>query len=128
MATEVTETQEQSHTTDNAQSQTVGKEPASEGQGFVSRKSVIVIAIIVSAVSSITSVAAYDHFFAQKVVAVDIKTFLEEKKADYVAGRLDDAGLKREMDKLEVTVASIPKNKAVLMGDLVVKNVDIIKP
>lgn len=88
----------------------------------------LLMVLAVSLVTSAASVAAYDHFFAQKVVAVDIKSFIEEKKADYVAGRLDEAGIKREMDKLEATVAAIPKNKAVLMGDLVVKNVQIIKP
>ncbi len=88
----------------------------------------LLLVVAVSLLSSVVSVAAYDHFFAQKVVAVDIKSFIEERKAEYVAGRLDDAGIKREMDKLEATVAAIPKNKAVLMGDLVVKNVPVIKP
>lgn len=88
----------------------------------------LLLLLAVSLVTSAVSVAAYDHFFAQKVVAVDIKSFIEDKKADFVAGRLDEAGMKREMDKLEATVAAIPKNKAVLMGDLVVKNVQIIKP
>lgn len=88
----------------------------------------LLLVLAVSLVTSAVSVAAYDHFIAQKVVAVDIKSFIEDKKADFVAGRLDEAGMKREMDKLEATVAAIPKNKAVLMGDLVVKNVQIIKP
>lgn len=94
----------------------------------VTRTTAILLTIVVSAITSTASVVAYDHFYAQKVVAVDIRSFIEAKKADYVAGRLDDASLKVEMDKLEATVASIPKNKAVLMGDLVVKNVEIIKP
>lgn len=94
----------------------------------VSKSSAIFLAIVVSLITSTASVWAYDHYFAQKVVAVDIKTFIEEKKTDFIAGRLDEAGMKREMDKLEATVASIPKNKAVLLGDLVVKNVQIIKP
>ena len=91
-------------------------------------RSSLLLVLAVSLVTSAASVATYDHFFAQKVVAVDIKSFIEDKKADFVAGRLDEAGMKREMDKLEATVAAIPKNKAVLMGDLVVKNVQIIKP
>lgn len=94
----------------------------------VSKSSAIFLAIVVSLITSTASVWAYDHYFAQKVVAVDIKTFIEEKKTDFIAGRLDEAGMKREMDKLEATVAAIPKNKAVLLGDLVVKNVQIIKP
>lgn len=94
----------------------------------MSNRSSLLLVLAVSLVTSAASVAAYDHFFAQKVVAVDIKSFIEEKKADFVAGRLDEAGMKREMDKLEAMVAAIPKNKAVLMGDLVVKNVQIIKP
>ncbi|ANA41774.1 hypothetical protein A2G06_16675 (plasmid) [Geobacter anodireducens] len=94
----------------------------------VTKATAVFLAIVVSVATSTASVVAYDRYFAQKVVAVDIKSFIEEKKADYVAGRLDDAGMKREMDKLEAAVASIPKNRAVLMGDLVVKNVEIIKP
>ena len=94
----------------------------------ISKSTALTLAVVASLFTSILSIVTYDHYFAQKVVAVDIKSFIEDKKTDYIAGRLDDAGLKKEMDKLETTVASIPKNKAVLMGDLVVKNVEIIKP
>ncbi len=107
---------------------TVAPQPSTPSACGVTRTTAALLAIVVSAITSTASVVAYDHFYAQKVVAVDIRTFIEAKKADYLAGRLDDASLKVEMDKLEATVASIPKNKAVLMGDLVVKNVEIIKP
>lgn len=103
-------------------------QPSTPSACGVTRTTAILLAVVVSAITSTASVVAYDHFYAQKVVAVDIRSFIEAKKADYLAGRLDDASLKVEMDKLEATVASIPKNKAVLMGDLVVKNVEIIKP
>ncbi|ABL01359.1 hypothetical protein [Pelobacter propionicus] len=102
--------------------------PPSAPPSYVTKSGAIVLALVVSLVSSAASIWGYDHYLAQKVVAIDIKSFVEEKKADYIAGRLDDAGLKREMDKLELAVSSIPKNKVVLMGDLVVKNVPIIKP
>lgn len=90
--------------------------------------SVIKLCLMVSLMSSAASLALYDRYFAQKVVAVDIKTFLEDKKAEMIAGQLDAEGMKKELDKLEAVVAAIPKNKAVLMGDLVVKNVEVIKP
>lgn len=116
---------------DASEAQTAASAPTQPFKSFasgVTRTTAILLAVVVSAITSTASVVAYDHFYAQKVVAVDIRSFIEAKKADYVAGRLDDASLKVEMDKLEATVASIPKNKAVLMGDLVVKNVEIIRP
>ncbi|MRR07470.1 MAG: hypothetical protein EG828_11115 [Deltaproteobacteria bacterium] len=117
-----------SDVTDTQASATSPTQPSTPSASGVTRTTTILLAVVVSAITSTASVVAYDHFYAQKIVAVDIRSFIEAKKADYVAGRLDDASLKVEMDKLEATVASIPKNKAVLMGDLVVKNVEIIKP
>ena len=102
--------------------------PTPKGAPIMTTSSVIKLCLLVSLLSSAASLALYDRYFAQKVVAVDIKTFLEDKKAEMIAGQLDAEGMKKELDKLEAVVAAIPKNKAVLMGDLVVKNVEVIKP
>lgn len=84
--------------------------------------------VCVSVISSIASIAAYDHWYAQKVVAVDLKGYITQQRDNYVAGKISDDQLRRSLDRLEQVVTSIPKNKAVLMGDLVVRNVEIIKP
>jgi hypothetical protein len=70
----------------------------------------------------------YDRFVAHKIVAVDLQGFLTAQKASYLRGEIDDAELQRRMDHLELFVAAIPKRYAVVMGDVVVRNVEVIEP
>lgn len=89
---------------------------------------IAVLCVLVSVASSIATIAAYDSWYAQKLVAVDIKGYISDQRDKYIAGKLTDDELKRSFDKLEQVVTAIPKNKAVLMGDLVVRNVEVVKP
>ena len=89
---------------------------------------VALVCLFLSAISSVASIAAYDHWYAQKVVAVDLKGYITEQRDKYVAGKITDEELRGSLDRLEQVVTSIPPNKAVLTGDLVVRNVEIIKP
>ena len=84
--------------------------------------------ILVSMVASFSSVYLYDRFIAQKVVAVDLQGFLVEQKGLYLHGDIDDAELKLRMDRLEQFTESIPKRYAVILGDVVVRNVEVVKP
>jgi hypothetical protein len=84
--------------------------------------------VFVSLVTSFGSVYLYDRFIAQKVVAVDLQGFLVEKKELYLRGEIDDADLKLRMDRLEQFVETIPKRYAVILGDVVVRNVEVVKP
>jgi hypothetical protein len=78
--------------------------------------------------TSFGSVCLYDRFIAQKIVAVDLQEFLAEQKGSYLRGEIDDAELKRRMDNLELFVTAIPERYAVVLGDVVVRNVEGIKP
>ena len=89
---------------------------------------IAILCVLVSVASSIATIAAYDSWYAQKLVSIDIKGYISEQRDKYVAGKLTDDELKRSFDRLEQVVTAIPKNKAVLMGDLVVRNVEVIKP
>lgn len=89
---------------------------------------IAILCVLVSVASSVASLAAYDSWYAQKLVAVDIKGYISDQRDKYIAGKLTDDELKRSFDRLEQVVTAIPKNKAVLMGDLVVRNVETIKP
>ena len=84
--------------------------------------------VFVSLVTSFGSVYLYDRFIAQKVVAVDLQGFLVEQKGLYLHGDIDDDELKLRMDHLEQFVESIPKRYAVVLGDVVVRNVEVVKP
>ena len=83
---------------------------------------------IVSASVSLAAIAGYDRWFAQKVVAVDIKGYIAQQRDSYLAGKLNDDELKRSFDRLETVITAIPKNRVVIMGDAVVRNAETIKP
>lgn len=89
---------------------------------------IAILCVLVSVASSVATIAAYDSWYAQKLVSIDIKGYISDQRDKYIAGKLTDDELKRSFDKLEQVVTAIPKNKAVLMGDLVVRNVEVIKP
>lgn len=86
------------------------------------------VILFISVLTSILSVFVYDRYFAQKIVAVDIKGYIAEQRDLYVAGKINDEQLKQNIDRLEKVLADIPKNKVVIMGDAVIRNAEIVKP
>ena len=86
------------------------------------------ICLLVALITSFASVYSYDRWYAQKIVAVDIKGYIAQQRDNYMAGKLTDEELKRSFDHLENVVIAIPKNRVVIMGDAVVRNVETIKP
>ena len=96
-----------------------------EGMGIFA---VVCICLLVALITSFASVYSYDRWYAQKIVAVDIKGYIAQQRDNYMAGKLTDEELKRSFDHLENVVIAIPKNRVVIMGDAVVRNVETIKP
>ena len=94
--------------------------------GFWGR--VLFIALVVSIGASLATIAGYDRWFAQKVVAVDIKGYIAQQRDSYLAGKLNDDELKKSFDRLEAVITTIPKNRVVIMGDAVVRNAETVKP
>ena len=89
---------------------------------------VVCICLLVALITSVASVYSYDRWYAQKIVAVDIKGYIAQQRDNYMAGKLTDEELRRSFDHLENVVIAIPKNRVVIMGDAVVRNVETIKP
>lgn len=86
------------------------------------------LSLLVSLAVSVLCLFAYDRFLAQKVVAIDMKGYIAEQRDLYLAGRIDDEELRRRIDRLEEVSLAVPANRVVLMGDAVVRNVEMIKP
>lgn len=101
------------------------KEPPKQRQSFLS---LIGICLAISLGASLATIAGYDRWFAQKVVAVDIKGYIAQQRDNYLAGKMNDDELKRSFDRLEAVITAIPKNRVVIMGDAVVRNVETVKP
>ena len=86
------------------------------------------ICLVVSLGASLATVAGYDRWYAQKVVAVDIKGYIAQQRDNYLAGKINDDELKRSFDRLEAVIMTIPKNRVIIMGDAVVRNAETVKP
>ena len=83
---------------------------------------------VVSLLISLFSIYVYDYFFAPKIVAVDIKGYVAEQRALYLSGKIDDATLKNNLERLQRKIDSIPKNKIVITGDVVVTHAEAVTP
>ncbi|WP_145928208.1 hypothetical protein [Syntrophotalea acetylenica] len=59
---------------------------------------------------------------------MDIQGFLDIQKQEFLRGAIDERELERRMDRLEKVVDTIPSRYAVLMGDVVIRHVEVIKP
>lgn len=84
--------------------------------------------LAVSLGASLATVAGYDRWYAQKVVAVDIKGYIAQQRDSYLAGKMNDDDLRKSFDRLESIITSIPKNRVIIMGDAVVRNAETVKP
>jgi hypothetical protein len=89
---------------------------------------IVALCLAISFGASLATVAGYDRWFAQKVVAVDIKGYISQQRDNYLAGRMSDDELKKSFDRLETVITAIPKNRVIIMGDAVVRNAETVKP
>lgn len=84
--------------------------------------------LVISLGASLATIAGYDRWFAQKVVAVDIKGYIAQQRDNYLAGKLNDEELKKSFDRLEAVITAIPRNRVIIMGDAVVRNAETVAP
>jgi hypothetical protein len=90
--------------------------------------SILALCLAVSFGASMATIATYDRWYAQKVIAVDIKGYIAQQRDNYLAGKLNDDELKKSFDRLESVITAIPKNRVIIMGDAVVRNAETVKP
>jgi hypothetical protein len=103
------------------------KEEVKKGREGLSLFKVLLINILVSFFVAVGVVYIYDKYYAQKIVAFDLKGYVIGLRDMYVAGKIDDEGLKRAIDAAYVTIKSQRKNKVVLMGDVILTPVERIE-
>ena len=89
----------------------------------------IVETLLVSIVVVAGALVIYDRYFAQKIVALDVKGYIAEQRDLYLAGKINDVQLKESIDRLEKAKERVPANRIIILGDVLVrKNVEEIKP
>ncbi|MEW6003649.1 MAG: hypothetical protein AB1638_13525 [Nitrospirota bacterium] len=100
----------------------------SEERGIKERYFNWLLTLLISLLMSLASILIYDRFFVQKIVAVDVKGYIAEQRDLYISGKINDEQLKANIDRMEKTVTSIPKNKVIIMGDAVIRNAEVVRP
>ena len=89
----------------------------------------ILLAVLLSSLVTAALLVAYDRYFAQKIVALDVKGYIAEQRDLYLAGKINDTQLKESFDRLEKAKERVPGNRVIILGDVLVrKNVEEIKP
>ena len=86
-----------------------------------------VLVIVVSLASSIGSVAAYDRWVAQKVVAVDVSEFLQQQRDLVLAKKITMDDFKANLERYIEALKSQPRNKVLILEDVIAsKNLEKI--
>jgi hypothetical protein len=88
----------------------------------------IIMSLVISLAVSVITTKIYDVKYAQKVVSLDIKGYVAKQGEAYMTGKITEDQFHKSFDHLQKVVEAIPPNKAVLLGDLVVRNVEKISP
>jgi hypothetical protein len=87
----------------------------------------IAICLLISLAASAATLFIYDHWLAQKIVAVDIKGYITLQRYKYKDGKINDEDLRKVFDKLELAMNTIPKNRVVIMADTAIRNAEVFK-
>ena len=97
------------------------------GGGGLSLFKILLINILVSFLVSVGVVYVYDRYYAQKVVAFDLRGYMFGLREMYLTGKINDEGLKYAIDAAYATLQKQRKNRVVLMKDVILSQVEEIK-
>jgi len=105
---------------------TPGKPEISGRPGLAS---LFVIVAVINLVLTSALLYLYDRYMAPRVVAVDIKGFIERQRDLYVSGKINDEQLKANLDAMEHRIKSMPKNVVMITADVVVgEHAEAVEP
>lgn len=82
-------------------------------------KRVILMVMVVSLLSSILAVTAYDRFFVQKIATINPGRYMEHQRDLYLAGNLTADQVKQNLDSYIASVKAAPGNKVIILEDVV---------
>ena len=77
------------------------------------------LSAIVSVIVSAGTVYLYDSYYVQKVVVFDLASYLDKKKADFVAGKINEEKLKKDFAGLKERIDAFGEKRIVLSRGVV---------
>jgi hypothetical protein len=113
---------------DGAKDEPVSVVSGGDRKNLPSWATTIVVTVIVSILSSVTSVAVYDRFFAQKVVTANISKFVMDQRDLYFQGKIDKQQYVNSLTNFIALLKSQPKNRVIILEDVVAANAEKLEP
>ena len=104
-----------------------GMYPAHAGMNRTHPYRYAIATILISLLLSLSCVAAYHHYFAPQIVAVDLRGYIKGQRDMFLAGKIDRKKLRRNLDKIENVITGLPKRNIILSRDAVIRNVEVIE-
>ena len=95
------------------------REPPARAQPGITKTYAAVLVIVVSMVSSVATVAVYDRYVAQKVVAVDVSGFLQEQRDLVLAKKITMDDFKANLERYLAALKNQPKNRVLILEDVI---------
>jgi hypothetical protein len=95
------------------------RQPPTKMRPGMTKTHAVLLVIVVSMMSSIATVAAYDRWVAQKVVAVDVSGFLQEQRDLVLAKKITMDDFKANLDRYIAALKSQPKNRVLILEDVI---------
>ncbi len=86
----------------------------------------LILLLIMNTVVSAVSVYIYDRYFAQKVVVIDIRSYMMDRKNMFLTGKISEKQFTESVDNIEKALQKTNKRTVVLIGDAVVRNAEKI--
>jgi hypothetical protein len=86
----------------------------------------LILLLIMNTVVSAVSVYIYDRYFAQKVVVIDIRSYMMDRKNLFLTGKISEKQFTESVDNIEKALQKTNKRTVVLLGDAVVRNAEKI--
>ena len=85
------------------------------------------LCLLISLATSAAILFAYDRWYTQKIVAVDMKGYITLQRYKYKDGKINDDDLRKAFDRLEQMMNTIPRNRVVIMADTAIRNAEVFK-
>jgi hypothetical protein len=85
------------------------------------------IIVCLMVLSSTASVAIYDRYYANRLVAFDLQGYLLNQRLAMQKNQLTEKQLGENLDALKAKLDNIPANQAVITADVVLRNIEVLK-
>ncbi len=75
-----------------------------------------IIFALISLIVTVSALIVYDRYFAQRIAYIDIKAYMEDQRGKYLAQKINDEQLSKNIDHIKEVVDRLPKNIVLLVN------------